>query len=345
LIISHLAGDAVLSYGLGDHFLSGQVFIESIEDTYVAFRNEIHFMVMNSSCKCNACANLSLLDLKFFVHYGSFALQKINQNDELIGSDVNLVHRLLKNHVTEATGCRAYTLYTEAAIRHLGIEELEQKMFPHKEAYEHLGEVQTWIQDMHPAWEIAQNTSGELLPASNVLASAEIEIAASLQSVWEYAILPEYRSILTGADYQDISHVQDGRIAPGSVYHCYHGDEEFQQTVVSWKPFEFLTTRNRIPIPMMNTFVLFEIKLAAGDSGTRLVISVSKPGGSFIGQRLVSRMMPKMIAETHANLIRFKARVESDLKARGVPVKAAASPSEMMLAQAVRESLVPAALI
>lgn len=96
---------------------------------------------------------------------------------------------------------------------------------------------------------------------------------------------------------------------------------------------------------MMNTFVLYEIKLAPSDSGTRLVISVSKPGGSFIGQRLVKRMMPKMIAEPHANLIQFKTKIESDLNARGVPMKALAFPSETMLAQAARESLAPAAMI
>ena len=62
LIISHLAGDAVLSYGLDDHFLSSQVFIESIEDTYVAFRNVIHFKAkIESDLKASASPSETML--------------------------------------------------------------------------------------------------------------------------------------------------------------------------------------------------------------------------------------------------------------------------------------------
>src|SRR3970040_807378 len=72
LIISRLAGDAVISYGLGDHFVQGQTFVEMIEDTFLAFRRAIEQMGLNNFCRCNACANVSSLDLKFFVHYGTF---------------------------------------------------------------------------------------------------------------------------------------------------------------------------------------------------------------------------------------------------------------------------------
>src|SRR5512142_741976 len=58
LVISRLAGDAVISYGLRDHFLQSQSFIEMIENTYISFRREIEQMVMNNNCHCNACANI-----------------------------------------------------------------------------------------------------------------------------------------------------------------------------------------------------------------------------------------------------------------------------------------------
>ncbi len=59
LIISRLEGDAVISYGLEEGFLSGQTFMEIIENTYVDFRKAIELMVLNNSCQCNACANVS----------------------------------------------------------------------------------------------------------------------------------------------------------------------------------------------------------------------------------------------------------------------------------------------
>src|SRR3989338_10362692 len=58
LIISRLAGDAVISYGLKDDFFQGQTFIEILEDTYFAFRKSIEMMHMNNSWGCTASANI-----------------------------------------------------------------------------------------------------------------------------------------------------------------------------------------------------------------------------------------------------------------------------------------------
>ena len=57
LVISRLAGDAVISYGLSDRFVAGQTFAEMIEDTYIGFRKQIELMVRNTSCSCRACQN------------------------------------------------------------------------------------------------------------------------------------------------------------------------------------------------------------------------------------------------------------------------------------------------
>src|SRR4051812_19755187 len=66
LIISRLAGDAVISYGLRGSFVGGQTFAEILEETYVSFRQQIELMVHNTTCQCNACRNIGSLDLKFF---------------------------------------------------------------------------------------------------------------------------------------------------------------------------------------------------------------------------------------------------------------------------------------
>ena len=73
-----------------------ETLVEIIEDTYVAFRRAMEFMVLNTTCQCNACANINTLDLKFFVHHGSYAIQKLGAHEELIGEDVNTAFRLMK---------------------------------------------------------------------------------------------------------------------------------------------------------------------------------------------------------------------------------------------------------
>ncbi len=89
-------------------------------------------------------------------------------HDELVGSDVNLIHRLLKNGVTQATGFRAYALYTEAAIRQLDVSGIAETLTPHREAYEYLGDVQVWVQDMHPVWENKRSGAALTFPNGRI---------------------------------------------------------------------------------------------------------------------------------------------------------------------------------
>src|SRR3990170_9006037 len=66
LVISRLEGDAVISYALRDSFFQGQTLVEMIENLYVDFRHELERMILNTTCTCKACRNISALDLKFF---------------------------------------------------------------------------------------------------------------------------------------------------------------------------------------------------------------------------------------------------------------------------------------
>ena len=153
LRVAGLQGDAVFSYGIASGALGGQALVEMIEDTYVAFRRAVEQMVLNTTCQCNACANISTLDLKFFLHYGTFSISPLRGKDELLGPAVIEIHRLLKNHISEATGVRAYTAYTSAAVDALRLDGFTEPLTQHTETYPDLGTLTVWVQDMHPVWE------------------------------------------------------------------------------------------------------------------------------------------------------------------------------------------------
>ncbi len=163
LLISRLEGDAVISYALDSSVKQGQTLVELIENTYIAFRKARDLMIVNTTCDCRACSNIPNLDLKFFIHHGTFSFQHLGDFQELLGNDVNLIHRLTKNSVTEKTGLRAYALYTDTAINALGVETLTNEMTPHHETYEHIGEVQVFIQDMNTIWE-RDREAGRVVP-------------------------------------------------------------------------------------------------------------------------------------------------------------------------------------
>jgi len=316
LVISRLAGDAVISYGLRENFFHGQTLIEKIEDTYVAFRKTIERLVLNNTCKCNACANISNLDLKFFIHYGTFGIQRISDHDELVGSDVNLIHRLLKNSVTEKTGYKAYALFSEAAIRQLDVEDLVQGMTSHTETYEHLGEVGVWVLNMQPVWENKRSAVAITLPTDRIWKQNEVSISMPREQVWDYLIQPEFRNTLIGTDRMEISNRTDGRIAPGSIYQCYHGDKQVPQTILEWQPFESMILKELFP---MNHAVSWtaEYHLGSIEGGTRLRRAMSKPVGAAVGRTLLRLMTPVFMRVTQKNFEAFARQIEDDYRARG----------------------------
>ena len=316
LTISRTAGDAVISYELTGAALQGQTFVELVEDTYVAFRRAIELMVLNNLCHCNACTNIANLDLKFFVHSGAFGIHRLGGSDELVGSDVNLIHRLLKNHVVEQTGIRAYTLYTDAAIQQLGLLDFCEKLTAHEESYEHLGAVAVWIQDMYMVWQAKKESLRITIPPERVGLQAAVEIDMPPHQVWDYLAQPEFRSRLMGSDRQEILNRKDGRITEGSVFQCYLGDQLILQTVLQWRPFEQMTTEDLIPIPGAYIRVLVDFRLEPSEGHTRLVQTFGKPLGNSYARLMFKIAMMSKAKQAQRDVEAFKDLIQDDLAAR-----------------------------
>ena len=151
LTICQLEGDAVFAYLEESKLAEAKSLMELIDQTYLAFREKALALYAGATCPCRACKALPTLDLKFMVHHGEFRIQNLAGASHLLGTDVNLVHRLAKNHVTESTGWQGYALFT-----HQGLEQMQtdKKDFVQQtESYEHLGAVETYIVDMHVRYE------------------------------------------------------------------------------------------------------------------------------------------------------------------------------------------------
>lgn len=315
LVLSRLEGDAVFSYGLEDGFVDPQTFIEMIENTYVSFRRAIELMVLNNTCRCNACANVSSLDLKFFVHYGTFVLQSVGESQELMGSDVNLAHRLLKNSVTDITGVRAYTLFTEEAAESLGISDLTEEMVSHMEDVPDFGRTLVWIQDMHPTYEARRHERMIRFDPSEVILDESVQIALQPELVWDYLTQSEFRNLTLGSDRYEIDR-RGKRVGEGSVYQCYHGDNVVPQVVLEWRPFERILVRQPSPILGGKSQVHVDFGLQPSDGGTLLTCRGARPTGSGWQRalvRVIHRVMRPMIRR---NLEKFKREIEEDASRR-----------------------------
>ncbi len=250
-----------------------------IEVTYAAFRKALDLMVINTTCACNACRNLPQLDLKFIVHYGMFSIQELGNYRELVGVEVNLIHRLLKNEISQKTGLKAYAAYTEAVAEVLDLREVVGGMTPHLESYENIGAVRLYVQDLHDVWKRKKNELRVEVKPEDALATLEYEFAIPQSLLWDYVTRPEYRALLLGADNQTVENRIGGRTGPDTIYYCAHGSNVSVHTILDWQPFEQYTTHETHPIP--NVGAKYTYRLIPDGDRTRLIQLWGKASGPW----------------------------------------------------------------
>ena len=339
LVVSRLEGDAVISYAPQGSFLQGQTLVEIIESTYVAFRQALERMVLNTTCTCNACRNIATLDLKFFVHYGTFMFQELGSHTELVGSDVNLVHRLTKNTITKKTGLRAYTVYTQAAVDALDIGDLCGSMKPHSESYEHLGEVVAHVQDMHEVWERERDRVRVVVRPEDALIIVEEDFPLPPALLWDYLTEPEYRAIISGSESRTVTGQRDGRLDAGSAYYCAHGKIVFPETIVDWQPFEQVTTESGgSPVPKVT--MLKTVQLSGTDDGTRVAMLLGRSRGPLINRiinDLGARLTVRGRMEKGCRALRE--RIEEEIREGKVVESIPADIPQAQVHEAISESL------
>jgi hypothetical protein len=240
LTIHKLEGDAVFAYAPEDIIARGETILELIETTYMAFRDRQTDIKRSTTCTCRACQNIPSLDLKFILHHGDYILQQVRGIREMVGSDVNLVHRLSKNHVTEATGWRAYLMITEACLTHLDLK-LEDA---HKqiESYEHLGEIKTLNVDMHRRYAEIKEARRIFIGKQDADLYFSVDFPTPPPLTWEWLQDPIRRNAW-GGDHVHWTRGDrpQGRTGSGASNHCAHGKTVSTEVTVDWRPFDYST--------------------------------------------------------------------------------------------------------
>jgi hypothetical protein len=311
LVISRLEGDAVISYAQDGSFLQGASVLEMVEACYNAYRRAIDLMMVNTTCTCNACKNIPNLDLKFFIHHGQFALQPLPAYTELVGPDVNVLHRLTKNHVKERTGYQAYALFTRAAVEALGIQDLTGEMAQLQESYEDVGLVEVFIKDMHPVWESGREQARIFVREEEAIFTQEFDFPVPVAQLWDYLVKPEMRAIFLGSEKAAAENLRAGRVGEGTKYVCAHGSMVLTQTIVDWQPFETHTTYDvGMGLPGYSTY-----RLSETESGSHLKVLI----GPIISKNPIIRWAGGIIvrlmmwADGTKGLERMRRRMEGDL--------------------------------
>ncbi len=98
LKVSEIEGDAVFFYRMGKEPTFEEL-IQQVEVTYLAFHRYLQLYTGDRICQCGSYSTTPDLEIKFVYHYGKSFLKTIRNHQQLLGPDVTLAHRLLKNNI------------------------------------------------------------------------------------------------------------------------------------------------------------------------------------------------------------------------------------------------------
>lgn len=262
-----LEGDAVFAYAPQGK-IDGSMLLDVVEGCYFSFQRRLRDIRQATTCRCNACAQIPSLNLKVFAHDGEYVRQRVAGHEELAGTDVILVHRLLKNTVTDVFRLQGYALFTETCVRAMGLDTAGLAMREHLEAYEHIGDVRTFVHDLQARWTQEQETRRVYIARGKADGEQSFDLPSPPAVVWDYLTSPTKRMRWQPGTTSVNQTNPRGRRGPGTTNHCAHGHDVIIEEVLDWRPFDYFTVR----------FVLFGVaiketaELTATDRGTRVTL-------------------------------------------------------------------------
>lgn len=98
MAVAEIQGDAVLFYRLGPPPTVQEV-INQCKQIFVDFQNYLKIVERDQGSEVGASLSDSRLTLKVVVHYGPLSVTQIREHIKLMGKNVIIAHRLLKNNI------------------------------------------------------------------------------------------------------------------------------------------------------------------------------------------------------------------------------------------------------
>ena len=270
--LAKLEGDAAFVYSLTDA-IDGSQLLDTLEAAYFAFRRRLESISRATTCDCNACIRIPGLNLKLIAHHGTFVRQRLYGVEELTGSDVIVVHRLLKNRVTERFGSGGYLLLTDACLAAATLDPHPLGLIEYRDEFEGVGEVIAWVHDLEAAWRRERELRRVRVTEKETALLVEADIPAPQQVVWEWVTDPARRPQYVPGVLRVEQMATDGRRGLGTTNHCMHGDGVTLEEVLDWRPFDYFTLQTTLP-DGLSAMIMEE--LVETKRGTHLVIRVAK---------------------------------------------------------------------
>jgi hypothetical protein len=243
--LTKFEGDAAFLFA-EDGRADGSLLLDAIEAAYIAFRRRLRSIDQATSCECNSCRLAPRLDLKLFIHHGAFVRGRIAGRDELAGSDVILVHRLLQGSTAAERRGNGYALFTAAAVDALGLEPKMLGLRSGEASIEHLGRVSTFTLDLEARWQAETSVRRLDISEADVVLDLETTLAAEPSVVWAHLTSPALRTMWEGPLVIEETPA-GGRRGVGTTSQCVTGRLATLEEIVDWQPYDRVAWRLAVP--------------------------------------------------------------------------------------------------
>ena len=299
--LTKLEGDAAFLYA-EDGRADPALLVDALEAAYLAFRRRLRSIEAATTCTCKACGLAPRLDLKLLVHHGSFVRTVIAGREELAGSSVILVHRLLKGTGAAASRSHGFALFTEDAVKALGLDPVVLALVEEAETFEHLGDVRTYALDLEQRWQSASRRR-QLAGGTQPVLDLTVDLETEPGEAWAYLTSPVLRPHWEGPIAIEEALV-GGMRGVGATSQCISGRLAMIEEIVDWQPYEHAGWRLAVPGigPVEATLDLERV-----DHGTRIRVQWSVASDTVPEPSVIDRAM----AERTAALDRLAAIFEA----------------------------------
>lgn len=151
LKISEIEGDAVLFFRTGK-LPSFKSLIEQCKLFYTEFYHQMDLLMAENSHKIDSQIIPKILGLKIVLHFGEdIGAMQVGNNIKLIGEDIIIAHRLLKNSIKSDE----YLMISEALFKHYKHQNIDKETYwcdlKHgQDDYDHIGTVNYHYIELKP---------------------------------------------------------------------------------------------------------------------------------------------------------------------------------------------------
>ena len=313
LQLCEVEGDALFFYKQGNIPTFADL-LDQVDHWSRSFHGRLRILERDNYCKCGACQGLSNLGLKVVGHCGEFSTYAVKKQVKVMGEDVILVHRMLKNNVVG----RDYALFSRSLTNRIGTDRAKNAGFhEHQETYETFGEVAMDYLDLSGIAAENPPAPRRRIRRPSREFHAEVDIKATLDPVVKVvANLETWPSWVEG-----LSHIEMDRSVPVQVGH--HHVCVFPGNPLSIALEEILAERdeftivNSIAPPPMLKRLLSIIHVQQRESNVKVRFAYHYSPKFWTRRKFERDEAPDMLERARQSLQNLKSLIESDRSAAG----------------------------